>query len=137
MGIVGVPNVGKSSTFNLLSNLSVPAENYPFCTIDPNHGLVEVPDDRFIQLCSMCNPVSRVPATLAITDIAGLVRGASEGEGLGNEFLSHINEVDGIYQVVRAFENDKIMTFEGNSMDSIIDLNTIKDEFIAKDMKTV
>lgn len=90
MGLVGLPNVGKSTTFNILSNLSVPAENYPFCTIDPNLAKIFVPDVRFEKLCEMYKPKSKVPATLSITDIAGLVRGASNGEGLGNAFLSHI-----------------------------------------------
>ena len=90
MGLVGLPNVGKSTTFNILSNLSVPAENYPFCTIDPNLAKIFVPDQRFERLCEMFKPKSKVAATLSITDIAGLVRGASTGEGLGNAFLSHI-----------------------------------------------
>jgi obg-like ATPase 1 len=90
MGLVGLPNVGKSTTFNILSNLSVPAENFPFCTIDPNLAKIFVPDHRFEKLCEIYHPKSKVPATLSITDIAGLVRGASEGAGLGNAFLSHI-----------------------------------------------
>jgi obg-like ATPase 1 len=90
MGLVGLPNVGKSSTFNILSNLSVPAENFPFCTIDPNLAKIHVPDVRFETLCELYKPKSKVAATLTITDIAGLVKGASEGAGLGNAFLSHI-----------------------------------------------
>lgn len=90
MGLVGLPNVGKSTTFNILSNLNVPAENFPFCTIDPNLAKIYVPDPRFDKLCEMYKPKSKVPATLSITDIAGLVKGASEGAGLGNAFLSHI-----------------------------------------------
>jgi len=105
MGIVGLPNVGKSSTYNVLSNLNVPAENYPFCTIEPNKAVVPVPDPRFNKLCEMWEPKSKVSAVLQIVDIAGLVRGASKGEGLGNHFLSTIKEVDGIYHVVRAFED--------------------------------
>jgi len=97
MGIVGLPNVGKSTTFNLLSKLAVPAENFPFCTIDPNIARVNVPDDRFNKLCEVFKPKSEKPATLSIMDIAGLVPGASKGEGLGNAFLSHIRECDGIY----------------------------------------
>ena len=103
MGLVGLPNVGKSSTFNVLSNLSVPAENYPFCTIEPEEAKVYVPDQRFEWLCEQYNPKSKVAASISIWDIAGLVKGASEGEGLGNAFLSHIQAVDGIYHVVRAF----------------------------------
>ena len=90
MGLVGLPNVGKSTTFNVLSNLSVPAENFPFCTIDPNLAKIHVPDKRFDKLVEMYKPKSKVPATLSITDIAGLVKGASDGAGLGNAFLSHI-----------------------------------------------
>lgn len=106
MGIVGLPNVGKSSTFNVLAKLNVPAENYPFCTIDPNKAVVPVPDPRFNKLCEMWKPKSEVAAVLQVVDIAGLVRGASKGEGLGNHFLSNIKEVDGIYHVVRAFEDE-------------------------------
>jgi len=91
MGLVGLPNVGKSTTFNVLSKLSVPAENYPFCTIDPNTARINIPDKRFDKLCEMYNPKSKVQAQFAITDIAGLVKGASTGAGLGNAFLSHIN----------------------------------------------
>jgi obg-like ATPase 1 len=90
MGLVGLPNVGKSTTFNVLSNLSVPAENYPFCTIDPSEAKVLVPDDRFERLCEMYKPKSMVPANISVWDIAGLVKGASTGAGLGNAFLSHI-----------------------------------------------
>ena len=103
MGIVGLPNVGKSSTYNLLSNLNVPAENYPFCTIEPNKAIVPVPDERFRKLCTMYKPKSEVAAVLQVVDIAGIVKGASKGEGLGNHFLSNIRDVDGIYHVVRAF----------------------------------
>nr|QES95434.1 GTP-binding protein [Philasterides dicentrarchi] len=134
MGIVGMANVGKSATYNLLSKQSVPSENFPFCTIDPNSSIIKVPDSRFEQLCKIYNPASQICATLQITDIAGLVKGASEGEGLGNEFLSHIKSVDGIYQVVRAFENDKILHTEG-VMDPVRDLNIIKGELIAKDIQ--
>ena len=101
MGIVGMANIGKSSTFNLLSKQNVPAENYPFCTIDPNNAIVHLRDPNFARLCSIYNPKAKSPAVLSIFDIAGLVKGASEGKGLGNEFLSHIQSVDGIYQVVR------------------------------------
>jgi obg-like ATPase 1 len=134
MGIVGVPNVGKSSTFNLLSNLSIPAENYPFCTIDPNEARVAIPDARFDRLCDMYKPKSLVPASLSITDIAGLVRGASEGAGLGNAFLSHINAVDGIYQIVRAFNDPEVIHTEGE-VDPIRDLEIIQHELCIKDIE--
>lgn len=127
MGLVGLPNVGKSTTFNILSNLSVPAENYPFCTIEPTEAKVFVPDKRFERLCDMYNPRSKVAASISIFDIAGLVPGASEGEGLGNAFLSHIQAVDGIYHVVRAFNNEEIMHTEGD-LDPIRDLDIITNE---------
>jgi obg-like ATPase 1 len=133
MGLVGLPNVGKSTTFNILSNLSVPAENYPFCTIDPNLAKIYVPDQRFDKLCEMFKPKSSVPATLSITDIAGLVKGASEGAGLGNAFLSHIQAVDGIYHVVRAFDDPDIVHEEGE-VDPIRDMEIIIGELIAKDL---
>jgi obg-like ATPase 1 len=102
MGIVGLPNVGKSTLFNILTKLSVPAENYPFCTIEPNEARVNVPDERYDWLVNFHKPASQVPAALSITDIAGLIRGASKGEGLGNAFLSHIRAVDGIFHVIRS-----------------------------------
>jgi ribosome-binding ATPase YchF (GTP1/OBG family) len=101
MGVVGLPNVGKSSLFNLLTAQSVAAENYPFCTIEPNEARCAVPDERFDYLCKLWTPPSEYPAYLQITDIAGLIKGASEGAGLGNAFLSHIQAVDGIYHVIR------------------------------------
>ena len=134
MGLVGLPNVGKSTTFNFLSNLSVPAENFPFCTIDPNLAKIFVPDQRFEKLCEMYKPKSKVPATINITDIAGLVRGASEGAGLGNAFLSHIAAVDGIYHVVRAFENAEIIHEEGE-VEPCRDMDIIYGELIAKDLQ--
>lgn len=136
IGLVGLPNVGKSTTFNFLSNLSIPAENYPFCTIDPNMAQIHVPDQRFNKLCEMYSPKSEVAATLKIYDIAGLVRGASEGKGLGNEFLSHIREVDGIYHVVRAFEDDTITHDEGD-VDPIRDMEIITSELIFKDKQMI
>ena len=136
MGLVGMPNVGKSTTFNILSSLAVPAENYPFCTIDPNTAKINIPDKRFEKLCDMFNPKSRVLAQLAITDIAGLVKGASEGKGLGNAFLSHINGVDGIYHVVRAFNDPDIIHEEGE-VEPIRDIETINHELCAKDLQAL
>lgn len=133
MGCVGLPNVGKSSTFNLLCDQTVDAENYPFCTIDPSVARCEVQDPRYQKLVDMWEPPSRIPAWLNVTDIAGLVAGASEGAGLGNAFLSHIQAVDGIYHVVRAFENDEIVHVD-DSIDPIRDLNTIQHELCAKDL---
>lgn len=133
MGLVGLPNVGKSTTFNILSNLSVPAENFPFCTIDPNLAKIFVPDKRFDKLCEMYKPKSKVGATLSITDIAGLVKGASEGAGLGNAFLSHIQAVDGIFHVIRAFDDEEIIHEEGD-VDPIRDMEIINGELIAKDL---
>ena len=132
MGIVGLPNVGKSSTFNLLSKLSVPAKNVMFCTIDPNKAKVEVPDARFDKLCEIYHPKSKVPASLNILDIAGLVKGASQNQGMGNAFLSHIQSVDGIFHVVRGFEDEEIQHFEGD-VDAVRDLDIIHGELMEKD----
>lgn len=136
MGIVGLPNVGKSTFFNVLTKSSVPAENYPFCTVDPNNARVAVPDARFDWLVEMYKPASVVPAYLQVTDIAGLVRGAHEGKGLGNAFLSHIRAVDGIFQVVRVFDDEEIVHVEG-SVDPIRDLEIIDEELRAKDVESV
>jgi obg-like ATPase 1 len=136
MGLVGLPNVGKSTTFNFLSKLAVPAENYPFCTIDPNLAKINVPDKRFEKLCEIHNPKSKVLAQISITDIAGLVKGASNGEGLGNAFLSHISAVDGIYHVVRAFPDEDIIHNEGE-LDPIRDIEIINHELRAKDLQQV
>lgn len=133
MGLVGLPNVGKSTTFNVLSNLNVPAENYPFCTIDPAEAKIFVPDTRFEKLCAMYKPKSKVSASISIFDIAGLVKGASSGAGLGNAFLSHIDAVDGIYHVVRAFPNEEVIHEEGD-VDPIRDMEIITNELIAKDL---
>jgi obg-like ATPase 1 len=106
MGLLGMANIGKSSTFNILSNLNVPAENIPFCTIDPNSAYIEIEDEKFEKLCKIYNPAKRSGKILRIVDIAGLVKGASEGFGLGNEFLSNVMQVDGLYHVVRAFPGE-------------------------------
>jgi len=132
IGIFGMPNVGKSTLFNALSKLNVPAENYPFCTIDPSTAKVPVPDDRFDFLVSVAKPKSVIPAVLTITDIAGLVKGAHEGKGLGNAFLSNISAVDAIYHVCRGFKDSEIEHVEG-SVDPVRDLDIITHELIMKD----
>jgi len=136
MGIVGLPNVGKSTLFNILTKLSVPAENYPFCTIDPNEARVNVPDERYDWLVNFHKPASQVPAALSITDIAGLIRGASKGEGLGNAFLSHIRAVDGIYHVIRIFDDAEVTHVEG-AIDPVRDLQIVTEELILKDLDGV
>lgn len=133
MGIVGLPNVGKSSLFNLLTNQSIAAENFPFCTIEPNEARCAVPDERYDHLCAMWNPPSQYPAYLHVTDIAGLVRGAAEGAGLGNDFLSHIQAVDGVFHVVRAFDSEEVIHVD-DSVDPVRDLETIQHELCAKDL---
>lgn len=132
MGVLGLPNVGKSSLFNLLTSQAVAAENYPFCTIDPNESRCAVPDQRFEWLCNFWSPVSKVPAYLHITDIAGLIKGASTGAGLGNAFLSHIQAVDGLYHVVRAFNNPEVVHVD-ETVDPIRDMETIMVELCRKD----
>lgn len=136
MGVVGLPNVGKSSLFNLLTEQSVSAANYPFCTIEPNEARCAVPDKRYDFLCNIWKPPSTQPPYLHVTDIAGLIRGASEGAGLGNAFLSHIQAVDGIYHVVRAFDDSEIMHVD-DSIDPIRDLETIQGELCKKDLEIV
>jgi GTP-binding protein YchF len=135
--IVGLPNVGKSSLTNLLAGAShAEAANYPFCTIDPNVVQCIVPDKNFKYLAEVFNPPSVVPAALKVTDIAGLIKGASEGAGLGNAFLSHIAAVDGIYHLVRAFDSDEVIHVD-DSVDPIRDLETIQGELCAKDRETL
>ena len=112
-GIVGLPNVGKSTLFNALTKAGIAAENYPFCTIEPNVGIVEVPDSRMAQLAVIVKPERMVPAVVEFVDIAGLVAGASTGEGLGNKFLAHIRETDAIINVVRCFEDDNVIHVAG------------------------
>ena len=135
-GIVGLPNVGKSTLFNCLSNAKAQSANFPFCTIEPNIGVVNVPDPRLERLESLVQPEKVVPATVEIVDIAGLVRGASKGEGLGNQFLSNIRETDAILHVLRCFDNDNIVHVDG-SVDPIRDKETIDLELQLKDLETV
>ena len=135
-GIVGLPNVGKSTLFNALTRAEIQAENYPFCTIEPNVGIVEVPDPRLDVLASIVNPKKILPTTIEFVDIAGLVEGASKGEGLGNKFLAHIREVDAIVQVVRCFEDENI-THVAGKIDPISDIDVIATELALADMDTV
>ncbi len=136
IGIVGLPNVGKSTLFNALTKKSVPAENYPFCTIDPSVGVVAVPDDRLQKLTEFSVSAKTVPAAVEFVDIAGLVKGASEGEGLGNQFLSHIRETDAIAEVVRIFEDDNIIHVDGR-IDPLKDIEVINLELVLADLQTV
>ena len=136
LGIVGLPNVGKSTLFNAITNAGAQSANYAFCTIEPNVGVVSVPDARLDKLTEMYKPHKTVPAVIEFVDIAGLVRGASKGEGLGNKFLSHIRETDAVIHVVRCFENDDIVHVEG-SIDPKRDIDTVNLELILADLEMV
>jgi GTP-binding protein YchF len=135
-GIVGLPNVGKSTLFNALTEARIAAENYPFCTIDPNVGIVPVPDSRLDQLAAIVKPQRVLPTTMEFVDIAGLVEGASKGEGLGNKFLSHVRETDAIAHVVRCFENDDVVHVSG-AVNPVSDIEIINTELALADLDTV
>uniref|UniRef100_A0A8C7P081 Obg like ATPase 1 n=1 Tax=Oncorhynchus mykiss TaxID=8022 RepID=A0A8C7P081_ONCMY len=136
IGIVGLPNVGKSTFFNVLTKSQAAAENFPFCTIDPNESRVPIPDERYDYLCTFHKPLSKVPAFLNVVDIAGLVKGAHAGQGLGNAFLSHISACDGIFHMTRAFEDEDIIHVEGN-VDPVRDIEIIHEELRLKDEESL
>src|SRR5690606_13180158 len=135
-GIVGLPNVGKSTLFNALTAAEIPAENYPFCTIEPNVGVVPVPDPRLAVLSEIVKPQKTLPTTMEFVDIAGLVAGASKGEGLGNQFLANIRETNAIAHVVRCFENDDV-THVAGAVDPADDIETINTELALADLESV
>ena len=135
-GIVGLPNVGKSTLFNALTQAAVPAANYPFCTIEPNVGVVPVPDPRLKKIAAISRPAKVTPAVVEFVDIAGLVAGASKGEGLGNQFLAHIRETDGIIDLVRCFEDENVVHVTGR-VDPVADIETIQTELALADLATV
>ena len=136
LGIVGLPNVGKSTLFNAITKAGAESANYPFCTIDPNVGLVNVPDKRLHKLTELYNSKKTIPAVIEFYDIAGLVKGASKGEGLGNKFLSHIREVDAIVEVIRCFEDENIVHVDGE-VNPLRDVETINLELILSDLELV
>ena len=136
LGIVGLPNVGKSTLFNAITKAGAESANYPFCTIDTNVGLVNVPDERLNKLTELYNSKKTIPAVIEFYDIAGLVKGASKGEGLGNKFLSHIREVDAIVEVIRCFEDENIVHVDGE-VNPLRDVETINLELILSDLELV
>ena len=136
VGIIGLPNVGKSTIFNALTNSDIPANNYPFCTIEPNVGMVIVPDARLDKINSYINSEKIIPTTIEFVDIAGLVEGASKGEGLGNQFLSHIRNVDAIIHLVRCYEDSNI-THVANTLDPLRDIEIIETELLLKDLDSI
>jgi len=135
-GIVGLPNVGKSTLFNALTAAGIEAQNFPFCTIEPNKGIVAVPDPRLNEISGIVNPEKMIATTTEFVDIAGLVKGASEGEGLGNKFLSHIRETQAIIHVIRCFENPDI-THVHDEIDPVVDLETVETELLLSDIETL
>ena len=136
LGIIGLPNAGKSTLFNALTNANIPAENYPFCTIEPNTGIVHVPDHRLPELQKIYNAQKIVPAVVNFVDIAGLVKGASKNEGLGNKFLTHIREVDAIIHIIRCFKDNNVIHVDG-SIDPLRDIETINTELILADIQSL